>query len=62
VKKIGEITDEEKADFARKLDAALLPLFQLVEATLLDMACLVEKVMTAWANAITPPLDWLFEN
>jgi hypothetical protein len=62
VKKIEEMTDEEKADFARKFDDALLPLVQLVEAAVLEMVCWAEMFMAACANAIAPPFDWLFEN
>lgn len=62
MKKLNEMTDDEKAEFAKCFDAALLPIFQSIEAALLEIYCCVAKVMTAVANATAAPLDWLFEN
>jgi hypothetical protein len=62
MKKISEMTDEEKAELAKQLYNALLPIFQIFETFWLDMVCWFEKAMAAAANATAPPLDWLFEN
>jgi hypothetical protein len=62
MKELNEMTDEEKADLAKELDDALLPVFQYIQEGLLEMACWVEKLMTALANATAAPLEWLFEN
>jgi len=62
MKKLNEMTDDEKADLAKQLDDALLPMFEYLREALLEIECWLRKVMIAVANATAPPLDWLFEN
>jgi len=62
MKNLNEMTDDEKAEFAKWFDAALLPIFQSIEAALLEICCCVSTAMTALANATAPPLDWLFDD
>lgn len=62
MKKLNEMTDEEKMDLVKEIDDALLPIFRYVEEFLLEITCWFEKSMAAAANAVAPPLDWLFEN
>jgi hypothetical protein len=61
MKTFSEMPDGEKAEFVKQLDAALRPLYQFLEEDLLEgLQRWLELVMTEIWNAISPPLDWLF--
>jgi hypothetical protein len=62
MKNLNEMTDAEKAELIKEIDDALLPIFRYVEVIFLEIMCWLEKIMAAAANAVAPPLDWLFEN
>jgi hypothetical protein len=62
MKKISEMTDEEKTELVKEIDNACAFVFRSLEDVLLEITCWLEKYMAAAANAVAPPLDWLFEN
>jgi len=56
------MNEEETAEFAKEIDALLLPIFQALETGILEIWCWIQSIITAAANAIAPPLNWLFED
>jgi hypothetical protein len=61
MKKLNEMTEAEKTEFAKQLDEALLPMFQCIEAGLLELYRSVETIMKAFAEAADAAIKKVFE-
>ena len=61
MKKLSEMTEAEKTEFAKQFDEALLPTYQCIEAGLLELWRSLEMIMKAFTEAADAAIKKVFE-